>query len=271
MRTSIRLVGLAAAAVLGLAACSEAPVTGRDRITPVSQDRLAQEADQIYREELSRHRLSNDDVQTAMVRRVGQRIAAAAENPPEGKWRAPRFDWQFALIEEPQTVNAFCLPGGKIAVYSGILPVAGDETGLGIIVGHEVAHALLNHHGERASQQMAVGAISGIGGAILGSMIAGRDNRAAGALIGAGAGLAGGLVLMSFGRDQESEADRVGLILAAAAGYDPRAAIGVWERMRAANTGGRPPEFLSTHPSEETRIANIRRHLPEAMQYYRPR
>ncbi|HKU94471.1 MAG TPA: M48 family metallopeptidase [Vineibacter sp.] len=251
-------------------ACESAPITGRSRLAPIGDEALRAQAGQLYRDELSKHQLSNNAEYKAMVERIGRRIAQAAETPPEGLWQAPHFQWEFNVIDEPGVVNAYCLPGGKIAVYTGLLPVSLDENGLAIVMGHEVAHALMRHHGERIADQMAIGTASTLGGAILGAIIGGRDNRASGAAAGAGLAIAGNLVLLSFSRNQESEADRVGLILAAHAGYDPRAAVGLWERMRSAgdSRGGRPPEFLSTHPAEDTRIAEIRRHLPEALQYY---
>ncbi|HEX2890695.1 M48 family metallopeptidase [Vineibacter terrae] len=261
---------VALSVLAALAACESAPITGRSRLAPIGDQELRAQASQLYRDELSKHRLSNDTEHKALVERVGRRIAQAAEMPPEGLWRAPGFQWEFNVIDEPGVVNAYCLPGGKIAVYTGLFPVSRDENGLAIVMGHEVAHALMRHHGERIADQMAVGTASTLGGAILGAIIGGRDDRASGAAAGAGLAIAGNLVLLDFSRTQESEADRVGLILAAHAGYDPRAAVGLWERMRSASNsrGGRPPELLSTHPAEETRIAEIRRHLPEALQYY---
>jgi predicted Zn-dependent protease len=266
---------LATGAVLlgaGLAACESAPITGRSRLAPIGDQELRAQAEQLYQQELSKHTLSTNSEYKALVERVGRRIARAAETPPEQLWRAPHFDWEFNVIDEPGVINAYCLPGGKIAVYTGLFPVSRDEAGLAMVMGHEVAHALMRHHGERLADQMAVATTTTVGGAILGAIIGGEDNRTTGAVAGAGLAIAGNMLLLNFSRTQESEADRVGLILAAHAGYDPRAAVGLWQRMRAANSGsGRPPEFLSTHPAEETRIADIRRHMPEALQYYRGR
>lgn len=269
MKTFIRIG--AALSILSLAACESAPITGRSRLAPVGDETLRAQAGQLYRQELAKHPRSTNAEYVALVERVGRRIAQAAETPPEGLWRAPRFQWEFNVIDEPGVVNAYCLPGGKIAVYTGLFPVSLDEDGLAIVIGHEVAHALMRHHGEQLADRLAVGTATTVGGAIAGAIIGGRNNRAAGAAAGAGLAIAGNVLLLSFSRTQESEADRVGLILAAHAGYDPRAAVGLWQRMRdsSRNRGGRPPEFLSTHPAEDTRIAEIRRHLPEAMRFYR--
>lgn len=257
---------LIAGAMLGavlLGACDQTPVTGRTRITPVADRELAQQAAQLYAEELRKNPLSHNAAQLAMVRRVGQRIARAAETPPDEKWPAPNYQWEFNLIDKPDVINAYCLPGGKIAVYSGIFRIAPDEESLAAIMGHEVAHALLRHHGERIAQQQTIGA----GAAAVGAVLGVRNERS---VIGSALGVASNTLILSFGRGQELEADRVGMILAAHAGYDPRAAIGVWERMAEAQRGrGRQPEFLSTHPTERSRIREIEMYLPEAQQYYK--
>jgi predicted Zn-dependent protease len=165
------------------------------------------------------------------------------------------------VIDDPKTMNAFCLPGGRVAVYTGILPVTKDENGLAVVMSHEVAHALARHGAERMSQQELVGL--------------GEQAAVQAGVIKSKAGLQ--MVEMAYGvgvglphsRSQESEADHIGLILMAKAGYDPRAAVPFWERMKASG-GQKPPEFLSTHPSDETRIQKIREELPEALTYYKP-
>jgi len=264
MRTSLRNTLLAAAGVALLASCEQAPITGRTRLAPANDQQLVQQANQLYREELAKNPLSENPAYLAMVRRVGERIARAAETPPDEKWQAPNFQWEFNVIDRPDVINAYCLPGGKIAVYTGIFRVAPDEASLASVMGHEVAHALLRNHGERASQQAAIGA----GGAMLGAVL-GRS--VTGGMIGSGLGLASNMLLMSFGRSQEYEADRVGMILAARAGYDPRASLGVWQRMAIeSRQRGRPPEYLSTHPAEASRAREIEAHLPEALHYYKP-
>lgn len=265
MYSHLRNMLLATAGLALLAGCEQAPITGRPRLTPTNDTQLAQQADQLYREELSQNPLSRNQAYVAMVRRVGERIARAAENPPDDKWAAPHYRWEFNVIDRPDTINAYCLPGGKIAVYTGIFRVAPDEASLAAVIGHEVAHALLRHHGERAAQQAAIGA----GGAMIGAVL-GRSVSSS--VLGSGIGIASSMLLMSFGRDQEYEADRVGMMLAALAGYDPAAAVGVWQRMSVeAGPQGQAPQYLSTHPTEGSRVREIEAHLPEAMQYYKPR
>lgn len=188
-----------------------------------------------------------------IVRKVGERIARAANKPD--------YRWEFTVINDPEMVNAFAVPGGKVAVYTGIFSAARDEAGLAVVLGHEVAHALARHAGERMSQAqllgggMAIAGASGINPQLL-------------QVFGLGASVG---VFLPFSRSQETEADRIGLILMAKAGYDPRVSLDVWERM-AKNSAGRgaPPEFLSTHPSDETRMRQLRSFIPEALPFYRP-
>jgi predicted Zn-dependent protease len=186
-----------------------------------------------------------------IVRKVGERIARAANKP--------EYRWEFRLINEPETINAFCVPGGKVAVYTGIFPVARDEAGLAVILGHEVAHALLRHSGERMTQTQ----ILGTGLALAG---AGGVNPQILQALGLGASVG---VVLPFSRSQESEADHVGLILMAKAGYDPRISLDVWNRMERKEKGA-APDFLSTHPGSETRIQQLKAWMPEALQYYQP-
>lgn len=212
-----------------------------------------------YREVLAQAKLSTDATATAQVARVGQRIAQAAERAD--------YQWEFRLIEDPQ-VNAFCLPGGKVAVYTGMLPVARDDAGLAAVIGHEVAHAIARHGGERVSQQLLVQT----GLAATQAALARRDPatiQAVTSLLGAGAAVG---LLLPWSRGQESEADHLGLVYMAKAGYHPAAARDLWVRMAEASGGqGRQPEFLSTHPAPETRIRQIEGWIPEALQHYKPR
>jgi predicted Zn-dependent protease len=254
-----------------LAACDSAPVTGRSQMMLVSDSEERQLGARTYREVLASEPESNDPTFNAVVERVGRRIAQAAERPPTNLWKAPHYQWEFRTINK-NVPNAFCLPGGKVAVYSGILPVAQTESGLAAVVGHEVAHALARHSAERLSdQKMVSGAtlLAGVGLAVLGGRTGSTYAPAAAAALGAG-GTVG--ILLPMSRTQESEADRIGLVLMALAGYDPHEAIGLWERMRAASRGQKQtPTWLSTHPADDTRIADIKRWLPEAMKYYRRR
>jgi predicted Zn-dependent protease len=244
-----------ATAVVG---CQTVPITGRSQLLILPEGDEVRMGLQTYQEVLKKSKVSTDPALNEMVRRVGTRIAAVT-----GK---KDYQWEFKVIESPQA-NAFCLPGGKVAVYTGILPITRDEAGLAAVVGHEVAHAIARHGGERVSQEMLVHV------GLVGTMAAlGKGDPATvqqvGALLGAGASVG---LLLPWGRAQESEADHLGLIYMAKAGYDPRAARDLWIRMGQASKGkGKPPEFLSTHPSEATRVKQIEAWLPEALQYYRP-
>lgn len=233
------------------ASCVSAPYTGRSQLMLVSEGQEVASGEQAYRHILRDSVLSTDSEALGIVRRVGDRIARVADKPD--------YRWEFRMINDPEMVNAFCVPGGKVAVYTGIFPVARDEAGLAVIMGHEVAHALLRHSGERMSQAGLLGT---------GMALAGASGMNPQILQVLGLGASVGLVL-PFSRSQESEADRVGLILMAKAGYDPRAAFEVWERM-ARNDKGAPPPFLSTHPGYDTRVQQLRSFMPEALRYYQP-
>jgi predicted Zn-dependent protease len=262
------LLALCGAATL-LAACETAPVTGRSQVMLVGESEERQMGLQAYREVLSKEQLSEDTQTNELVQKVGRRISAAAERPPGDLWRAPHFRWEFKTVDKNE-LNAFCLPGGKVVVYSGILPITRTEAGLAVVVAHEVAHALARHGAERMSDQMVTQVGATAASVALSATVTGRSRTYLPAMMAAlGAGATVGYIL-PMSRAQESEADRIGLILMALAGYDPREAVTVWERMRAANAGQRKAEWLSTHPADTTRIADIRHWLPEAMKYYRP-
>ncbi len=260
---------LSLCAALVLAACESAPVTGRSQMMLVSENEELQMGLQAYRQVLASEPVSTNAQTNALVERVGRRIAAAAERPPGELWRAPNYRWEFKVINKNEP-NAFCLPGGKVAVYTGLLPITRDETGLAVVIAHEVAHALARHGAERMSNQMAASVGVAAAGAVLAATSSGSSRNQLPLMMAAlGAGATVGYIL-PMSRSQESEADHIGLVLMARAGYDPRAAVGLWERMKAASSGrGRQAEWLSTHPADDTRIADIRRWLPEAMKYYR--
>jgi len=266
LRSLLILCGLACV----LAACETAPVTGRSQMMLVSESEERQMGLQAYREVLNKEPLSHNAQANALVEKVGRRIAAAAERPPEDMWRAPHYRWEFKTIDKNEP-NAFCLPGGKIAVYTGLLPITRTEAGLAVVVAHEVAHALARHGAERMSDQMVAAVGTTAAAVALSATVSGRNQTYLPAMMAAlGAGATVGY-LLPMSRAQESEADRIGLVLMAMAGYDPREAVGLWERMRAANSGRKQAEWLSTHPADTTRIADIRRWLPEAIKYYRAR
>jgi predicted Zn-dependent protease len=247
------------AALVTVAACATVPGTGRYQLLLLSEGQETQMGLDAYRQILKKSKLSTDPVATEQVKRVGGRIAEATGRTD--------YQWEFNLIEDKQA-NAFCLPGGKVAVYTGLLPITAGDARLAAVLGHEVAHAIARHGGERVSQ----GLLVQVGLAATQVALARNDPaavRQVTALLGAGATV--GLIL-PWSRTQESEADHLGLILMAKAGYDPHAAVDLWKRMAEAAKGReRPPEFLSTHPSEATRIRQIEGWIPEAMQYYRPR
>jgi predicted Zn-dependent protease len=266
LRILLTLCGLASV----VAACESAPVTGRSQMMLVSESEERQMGLQAYREVLDKEPLSHNAQANALVEKVGRRIAAAAERPPEEMWRAPHYRWEFKTVEKNEP-NAFCLPGGKVVVYTGLLPITRTEAGLAVVIGHEVAHALARHGAERMSDQMVASVGTAAAAVALSTTVSGSNRTYLPAMMAAlGAGATVGY-LLPMSRSQESEADRIGLVLMALAGYDPREAIGLWERMRAANSGRKQAEWLSTHPADSTRIADIRRWLPEAMKYYRPR
>lgn len=255
-------------AVLFLAGCTTVPITGRRQLAFIPQGELMSLSAQSYQQVLSQSRISTDAVWTRKVNEAGRKIAASAEvflreNGMERE--IANYQWEFNLVDDPKTVNAFCMPGGKIVVYTGILPVAQDVNGLAAVMSHEVAHALANHGSERMSQELVVQA----GGMGLSQLMKSKPELAKqliAQVYGAGAQVG---VLLPYSRAHETEADHIGLILMARAGYDPKAAVQFWERMSRLG-GGAPPEFLSTHPATSRRIADINARLPEAQKYYKP-
>jgi metalloendopeptidase OMA1, mitochondrial len=253
---------LAVASMLLAGACYSVPGTGRKQFRVVPLGTEMSLGAQAFDETLAEEKTIKSGPQAQMVARVGERIAAAAKR----LYPQPSldFDWQIVLIDEPKTINAWCLPGGKMAVYTGLLPVTQDEDSLAVVVGHEVAHAVARHGGERMSQEIAFGVGLTAASVSMGDMEPGQKDQIMQALTGAGE--LG--VLLPFSRKHETEADELGLFLAADAGYDPRSAIGLWQRMAAASKGNAPPEFLSTHPSDKTRIKKLEALMPHAMEYY---
>ena len=255
------------AAAFVLCSCATVPVTGRSQLNLVPDSQLLSMSTQEYRQFLTKHRRCTDPARVDMVRRVGSRIRAAVERFMSETGQASRlrgYRWEFNLICGKQ-INAWCMPGGKVVVYSGLLPVARDDTGLAVVLGHEIAHAVANHGAERLSQQI----LLQMGGEALSAFTGSYSpvtRRALLQLYGLGANVG---LLLPYSRTQEYEADHLGLIFMAIAGYDPRAALDFWERMmKAARGRPRPPEFLSTHPSDQARLQRIRSLLPEAMSYY---
>ena len=248
--------------------CATVPLTGRRQINLVGDADINTSAAQSYRQLLSdpSTKVITGTNDALRVKRVGERLANAIQSylQANGYGDQYNFNWEFNLIQSKE-VNAWCMPGGKVAVYSAILPITMDDAGLATVMGHEIGHAIARHAAERISQQKAAEA----GGAILGAATS-DNSQTTQAIVNELYGVGGQLVLLKYSRNQESEADRLGLTFMAMAGYDPNYAVLFWQRMAAQNQGGAPPEFLSTHPADATRIQDIKNHIPEAMKYYRP-
>ena len=263
------LGGLVAAICLLLQfqGCAEVPITHRKGLHLVPESELVSMSLQQYDDVLKKSKLSTDTQKVEMVRRVGNRIAKAAEAflAETGQQdKIKDYKWEFNLIQDDKTVNAWVMPGGKAAVYTGILPYTQDETGLAVVLGHEVAHALADHGNERMSEAL----LAQMGGMALSVALSSQQEQTKQlfmAVYGAGATVG---FLLPYSRLHESEADRIGLTLMARAGYDPRQAIPFWERMSKQEGKSHPPELLSTHPVPETRIADIKKYIPEALPYY---
>jgi predicted Zn-dependent protease len=253
---------------LVLYACASVPITGRKQISLVSNAEIIPMANQQYSEVVKKGPLSTNREQTEMVRRVGLRIQKAVEQymaTHNLSSELAGFQWEFNLIDDPKTVNAWCMPGGKVAFYTGILPICKDEAGVAVVMGHEVAHAIANHGRERMSEQM----VAQYGMNTLSGLM-GQNPSAGNQLLLQAVGAGTSLGLLKFSRTHESEADHMGLIFMAMAGYDPNSAPAFWERMESQSGGQAPPEFLSTHPSHSTRVQDLKGWMPEARKYYKP-
>lgn len=250
-------------------ACSKNAVTGRKQLTLLNESQLQQMALQEYQTFLSQNKVvkSTTSKDAEMVKRVGSRIANAITKYYQGQGKGEvlnGYNWEFNLVDDKQ-VNAWCMPGGKVVVYTGLLPVTQNEAALAIVMGHEIAHAVAQHGNERMSQTMLAQGV-GIAGNILTSGNS-QVNNIFNNTYGVGAQVG---VLLPNSRKQELEADKFGLIFAAMSGYNPQEAIPFWQRMAQAGSGQKPPEFLSTHPSDETRIQRLQEMMPEALKYYKP-
>ena len=253
-----------------LVACSKNALTGKKQLTLLPESELQSMATGEYQKFLDSSRVvgntTNKDAQ--MVNRVGNRIVKAVESYYAEKGMSDKltgFKWETNLVDD-KNVNAWCMPGGKIVVYTGILPVTQNEAALAAVMGHEVSHALLQHGNQRMSQ----GLLAQVGQVALAVAVANKPQETQNLFLGAyGAGAQLG-ILLPFSRKHELEADRYGLLFTAKAGYNPQEAIGLWERMEKLSAGQKPPEFLSTHPSEGRRIEQLKQYMPEALTYYKP-
>lgn len=253
--------------LLVLIACQTVPITGRQQLSIIPAGQILSMSATSYSDFLSEHTVINDTEDARMVKRIGLRIQHAVEKYFSDNNLSASLDgykWEFNLVDD-KAVNAWCMPGGKVVVYTGILPFAKDDKGLAVVMGHEIAHAVANHGDERMSQGM----IAQMGGMALSTALANKPKQTTDLFMTAfGIGTQVG-VLLPFSRLQESEADRLGLIFMAMAGYDPHEAPVFWQRMSSGKQGAAPPEFLSTHPADETRIRNLENLMPEALLYYR--
>jgi predicted Zn-dependent protease len=249
---------LLVAAAVFVAGCYTVPQTGRRSLNLLSVGQEMQLGAASFSQIKQQEKISTDPIANERVRRVGERIAAAAKDD------LPRVEWEFVVFDAPDTINAFALPGGKVGVYTGLLKVAESDDELAVVMGHEIAHVTARHGAERLSQSLAIAA----GGLVL-SEAALRDSQHRDLILAAyGLGSTVGVIL-PFSRNNESEADEIGLIYSSKAGYDPRAALSFWRKMAAAKEGrSGPPEWLSTHPSDATRIRRIEALLPRVIPLY---
>ncbi len=246
--------------------CATVPVTGRSQLNLVSNTEIIAYSAAQYQEVLATSNLSTDQEQVAMVKSVGDRIKSAVEKYMNDNGYGSSldgFNWEFNLIDNDSTVNAWAMPGGKVAFYTGIMPICQDEKGVAVVMGHEVAHAIANHGRERMSQGLLLNlGMSSISGAM------GENPSLTKEIFMQSVGIGSQLGMLAYGRNQESEADKIGLIFMAIAGYDPHEAPIFWTRMSGGG-GSQPPEWLSTHPSHETRIDDLNANMEEAMKYYK--
>jgi len=261
-----QIIILCVSAIL-LTACSTVPVTGRRQLNIIPSSQIMSLSNQQFTEFMQQTPLSNDMAGRAAVQRVGKRIQAAVEEYLRQQNQLHLLDgfaWEFHLVQSPQ-VNAFAMPGGKIVFYDGIMPLTQNDTGIAVVMGHEIAHVVAQHGSERMSQQM----MAQLGSAAAAIAVSGQSETTqaiAGTVFGAGAQLG---VLLPYSRKHELEADRLGMIFMAMAGFNPSDAIPFWQRM-SENGSASVAEFMSTHPSDATRIREMHRALPEAMKFYRP-
>ncbi|MEO7991661.1 MAG: M48 family metallopeptidase [Chryseolinea sp.] len=265
MKKKLILSTTIALTALLIYACASVAVTGRNQLSLVSNAEIIPVANQQYAEVIAKGPLSTNREQTEMVKRVGVKIQKAVEQYMASKNASAElagFAWEFNLIEDPKTVNAWCMPGGKVAFYTGIMPICKDETGVAVVMGHEVAHAIANHGRERMSEQM----VAQFGLQSLGALM-GQNPTAGENLFMQAVGAGTSIGMLKFSRTHESEADHIGLIFMTIAGYDPNQAPIFWKRMTEAGGGQEPPEFLSTHPSHNTRIKDLESWIPEALTY----
>jgi predicted Zn-dependent protease len=251
---------------LVFSSCSTVPITGRKQLNLIPDNQMLSLSFSQYDQFLKSNKESTNQHDIALVNKVGKRIADAVEKYFAEKNLSSQLDgyhWEFHVIESKE-INAWCMPGGKVVVYTGILPLTKTEAGLAVVLGHEIAHAVAKHGNERMSQAL----LTQLGGVALSQAIKDKPDLTQNLFMAAfGVGAQVG-ILLPFSRTQESEADHLGLIFMSIAGYDPHTALDFWQRMAEAQKGNAPPEFLSDHPSDQSRIEDIKNELPEALSYY---
>lgn len=268
--SSLNLILLAFLVVLSISAfysCSSVPLTGRKQLNLIPNSEIMAMSFSQYDEFLKENKLSTNKTQTDLVKKVGNKISAAVEDYFRQNGMSSQlkgFNWEFNLVAD-DTPNAWCMPGGKVVFYEGILPITQTEAGIAVVMGHEIAHAVAKHGSERMTQQLA----TQMGGMALDIAMSNKPEQTR-AIYHTAYGLTTQVgVLLPYSRTHEAEADRLGLIFMAMAGYNPNEAVSFWQRMDNLSSGANTPAFLSTHPSNKKRIANIQKQLPEALKYFK--
>lgn len=256
-------------AIMMVESCATVPLIGRKQLSLVPESSMLELSLTNYNDFLKANKLSTNQEQTATIKRVGAKMSAAVEKYLSENGFADRvgdFKWEFNLVQSDE-MNAWCMPGGKVVFYTGILPVTKNDAGIAVVMGHEIGHAVARHGNERMSQQLVQQYGAQIGGVAVTELFKSNPEKA-GAIFQTAYGLGTQYgIMLPYSRQQEYEGDKLGLIFMAIAGYNPNEAVGFWERM-AAGSKSKTPEFLSTHPFEENRIAAIKAFLPESMKYY---
>jgi predicted Zn-dependent protease len=255
MKTTFKQITLGAILALLFIGCSKAPITGRNQFITVSPQQELALGFQSAKQVLEKEKVSTDPKKNAMVKRIGQRIASVTGQN--------NYTWEFFVIENDEEANAFCLPGGKVFVYTGIFKYAANDDELAAVMGHEIGHALARHGAERMSSSQ----VQQVGGQVLGAVMQGRGNPQNTAMVMQAFGIGTQLgIMLPHSRTQEYEADHIGLVLAAKAGYNPNSALSFWQKF--GSSGKTPPEYLSTHPAPANRIEEIKALLPTVMPIY---
>src|ERR1035437_1248274 len=257
--------------ILFILSCTRVPITGRRQMNLLSESDLMKMSLTEYDGFLAKNKeVPDSDPNAQLVIKVGNNIKNAVEKfmnaNKKYKKRIEGYNWEFHLVKDDKTVNAWCMPGGKVVVYSGLLPVTQNETALAVVLGHEISHAIARHGNERMSQQLMVQT----GATVVSAATSISQSQATRDMFNQSYGAASGLGVLAYSRKHESEADKLGLVFMAMAGYDPNEAVAFWERMEKASKGGGGSALFSTHPSDAKRIEDIKKFMPKAMKYYNP-